>query len=91
MISAITKARKIRKIRLTHATLLSETLIKYVSNTRARKTRERRIINNISLLETSIKHTFNIKNAGCNLPISDESNIKFLINNPLHQLQRTLS
>ncbi len=86
----VTRARKVREIRLTHVTSFSETLIKYASSTGARKAREEKIINNTSLPETSTEYTSNIKNAGCNLPISDESNNKFLVNNQLHRLQRTL-
>jgi len=60
---------------------LLKILIKCISSIRARKAREGRIINNISLLEISIEYVFSIGNAGCNLPISDESNDEFLVDN----------
>ncbi len=81
MIGVITRARKVREVRLIYATSLLEISIKCASNIRARKAREGRIINNISLLEISTKYIFSIGNAGCNLSISDESNDEFLVNN----------
>ncbi len=77
----ITRARKAREIRLMYIISLLKILIKCISSIRARKAREGRIINNISLLEISIEYVFSIGNAGCNLPISDESNDEFLVDN----------
>ena len=84
------RARKAREVRLTCAISLLEILIECVSSTGVRKAREGRIINDISLLEISTEYVSSIENAGCNLPISDESNNKLLVNNQFHRLQRTL-
>ena len=75
------RARKAREVRLTCAISLLEILIECVSSTGVRKAREGRIINDISLLEISTEYVSSIENAGCNLPISDESNNEFLVNN----------
>ncbi len=87
----ITRARKAREIRLTYTTSFLEILIKCASSIGARKAREGRIINDIPLLKTSTEYASSIGNVDYNLPISDESNVKFLVNNQLHRLQRTLS
>ncbi len=84
------RARKAREVRLTCAISLLEILIECVSSTGVRKAREGRIINDISFLEISIEYIFSIGNAGCNLPILDESNVKFLIDDQLHRFRRTL-